>query len=158
VIFFEQRFAAYLTWGKGIIHCSDKLDSTAMFQNNYSIKSLSRALVQHFAALINHYEAQFYISHYKAQDSVQLEHLFFPSLASSTNKIVPLATIIVVTSLISLYYYLNISYSRFIILNTEIKWNLKSDKNETTKSITALILSSVSLTGITVCTIITDIN
>ena len=36
-----------------------------------------------------------------------------------TNNIAPLATIVVVTSLITLYYYLKISYSRFIILNTE---------------------------------------
>jgi hypothetical protein len=33
----------------------------------------------------------------------------------------PLATIVVVTSLITLYYYLKISYSRFLILNTELK-------------------------------------
>ena len=37
-----------------------------------------------------------------------------------TNNITPLATIVVVTSLIALYYYLKISYSRFIILNTEL--------------------------------------
>ena len=54
----------------------------------------------------------------------------------------------VVTSLITLYYYLNISYSSFIILNTEPKWTLKFHKNKSTKSITALILSSASLTGI----------
>ena len=33
----------------------------------------------------------------------------------------PLATTVVVTSLITLYYYLKISYSRFIILSTESK-------------------------------------
>jgi NADH-ubiquinone oxidoreductase chain 2 len=37
------------------------------------------------------------------------------------NNIAPLATVVVVTSLITLYYYLKISYSRFIILNTEPK-------------------------------------
>jgi len=57
-----------------------------------------------------------------------------------TNNSAPLATIVVVTSLITLYeYYLKISYSRFIILNTEPKWNLKFHKNKSTKSTWALI-------------------
>jgi NADH-ubiquinone oxidoreductase chain 2 len=38
-----------------------------------------------------------------------------------TNNIAPLATIVVVTLLITLYYYLKISYSGFITLNTEPK-------------------------------------
>ena len=70
-----------------------------------------------------------------------------------TNNMAPLATVVVVTSLITLYYYLKISYSSFIILNTEPKWNLKSNKNKSTKRIWALILSSISLTGIAACTI-----
>ena len=41
--------------------------------------------------------------------------------AINTNNIAPLATIVVVTSLITLYYYLKTSYSIFIILNTEPK-------------------------------------
>jgi len=59
-----------------------------------------------------------------------------------TNDTAPLATIVAVTSLITLHYYLKISYPRFIILNTEPKWNLKSHKNKITKRIIALILSS----------------
>nr|YP_009351781.1 NADH dehydrogenase subunit 2 [Atlantitermes oculatissimus]AQP28350.1 NADH dehydrogenase subunit 2 [Atlantitermes sp. D TB-2017]AQP30661.1 NADH dehydrogenase subunit 2 [Atlantitermes oculatissimus] len=78
--------------------------------------------------------------------------------AMITNNMAPLATIVVVTSLITLYYYLKISYSSFMILNTEPKWNLKSNKNEMTKSTTAVILSSISLTGMVMCTIITNIN
>nr|AQP28917.1 NADH dehydrogenase subunit 2 [Dicuspiditermes sp. 2 TB-2017] len=74
------------------------------------------------------------------------------------NNMAPLATIVVVTSLITLYYYLKISYSSFLILNTEPKWNLKSNKNNPTKNISALILSSISLMGMAVCTIITNIN
>nr|URH16697.1 NADH dehydrogenase subunit 2 [Subulitermes sp. 1-1 SH-2021a] len=74
------------------------------------------------------------------------------------NHMAPLATIVVVTSLITLYYYLKISYSSFMILNTEPKWNLKSNKNETTKNMTAVILSSISLTGMVMCTIISNIN
>nr|AQP29680.1 NADH dehydrogenase subunit 2 [Coatitermes sp. 2 TB-2017] len=75
-----------------------------------------------------------------------------------TNNMVPLATIVVVTSLITLYYYLKISYSSFMILNTEPKWNLKSNKNEIMKNMTAITLSSISLTGMVMCTIIANIN
>lgn len=75
-----------------------------------------------------------------------------------TNNIAPLATIVVVTSLITLYYYLKISYSRFIILNTEPKWNLKNHKNTMANNTRAIILSSISLMGIAACTIITNIN
>nr|AQP28878.1 NADH dehydrogenase subunit 2 [Hospitalitermes hospitalis] len=78
--------------------------------------------------------------------------------AMITNSMAPLATIVVVTSLITLYYYLKISYSSFMILSVEPKWNLKSHKNETTKNITAVALSSISLTGMAICTIITNIN
>jgi len=75
-----------------------------------------------------------------------------------TNNIAPLATVVVVTSLITLYYYLKISYSSFIILNTEPKWNLKFHKNKSTKNIRALALSTISLTGIAACSIISNIN
>nr|APU93535.1 NADH dehydrogenase subunit 2 [Sphaerotermes sp. A TB-2017] len=74
------------------------------------------------------------------------------------NNLTPLATIVVVTSLITLYYYLKISYSSFLILNTEPKWNMKSNKNSMTKNISAMFLSSISLTGMALCTIITNIN
>nr|YP_009350377.1 NADH dehydrogenase subunit 2 [Nasutitermes graveolus]AQP26962.1 NADH dehydrogenase subunit 2 [Nasutitermes graveolus] len=74
------------------------------------------------------------------------------------NNMAPLATIVVVTSLITLYYYLKISYSSFMILNTEPKWNFKSNKPETMKNMTAVILSSISLTGMVICTIIANIN
>nr|WHM51836.1 NADH dehydrogenase subunit 2 [Cahuallitermes intermedius] len=78
--------------------------------------------------------------------------------AMITNNMAPLATIMVVTSLITLYYYLKISYSSFMILNTEPKWNLKFHKNKSTKNISAMVLSSISLTGMAACTIISNIN
>nr|WMY24079.1 NADH dehydrogenase subunit 2 [Malagasitermes milloti] len=78
--------------------------------------------------------------------------------AMITNNMAPLATIVVVTSLITLYYYLKISYSSFMILNTEPKWNLKSHKTETTKNMMAVALASISLTGMIICTAITNIN
>nr|QXT44388.1 NADH dehydrogenase subunit 2 [Astalotermes cf. brevior CMRT056] len=74
------------------------------------------------------------------------------------NNMAPLAVIVVVTSLITLYYYLKISYSSFMILNTEPKWNTKSAKNSTSKNISAMVLSSVSLMGMMACTVITNIN
>nr|QXT44557.1 NADH dehydrogenase subunit 2 [Ruptitermes franciscoi] len=74
------------------------------------------------------------------------------------NNMIPLATIVVVTSLITLYYYLKISYSSFLILNTEPKWNMKSHKNKSIKSTSAVILSSISLMGMLACTLIANIN
>nr|QXT44128.1 NADH dehydrogenase subunit 2 [Labidotermes celisi] len=78
--------------------------------------------------------------------------------AMITNNMTPLAVMVVVMSLVTLYYYLKISYSSFLILNTEPKWNMKSYKSNMTKNISALALSSISLTGMVVCTIITNIN
>nr|AQP27693.1 NADH dehydrogenase subunit 2 [Microcerotermes crassus] len=78
--------------------------------------------------------------------------------AMIANNMAPLATVVVVTSLITLYYYLKISYSSFVILNTEPKWNLKLHKNKPTKNLSAMILSSISLTGMAACTIISNIN
>nr|QZK21961.1 NADH dehydrogenase subunit 2 [Amitermes sp. QLD_104] len=78
--------------------------------------------------------------------------------AMIANNLTPLATIVVVTSLITLYYYLKISYSSFMILSTEPKWNVSIHKNTPIKNISALILSSISLMGMAACTIITNIN
>nr|QZK22143.1 NADH dehydrogenase subunit 2 [Amitermes sp. QLD_257]QZK22156.1 NADH dehydrogenase subunit 2 [Amitermes sp. QLD_262] len=78
--------------------------------------------------------------------------------AMIANNMTPLATIVVVTSLITLYYYLKISYSSFMILSTEPKWNVSIQKNTPTKIISALILSSISLMGMAACTIISNIN
>nr|QZK21363.1 NADH dehydrogenase subunit 2 [Amitermes sp. ANIC 0105] len=78
--------------------------------------------------------------------------------AMIANNMAPLATIVVVTSLITLYYYLKISYSSFMILSTEPKWNMSIHKNAPIKNFSALILSSISLMGMAACTIITNIN
>nr|URH16723.1 NADH dehydrogenase subunit 2 [Dentispicotermes sp. n. 2 SH-2021a] len=83
---------------------------------------------------------------------------WFVIQAMIANSMAPLATVVVVTSLITLYYYLKISYSSFMILNTEPKWNLMSHKINTSKKISALILSSISLLGMAACTIVTNIN
>nr|YP_009250675.1 NADH dehydrogenase subunit 2 [Heterotermes tenuior]AMX23004.1 NADH dehydrogenase subunit 2 [Heterotermes tenuior] len=78
--------------------------------------------------------------------------------AMTTNELIPMAVIMVITSLITLYYYLKISYSSFMILNTEPKWNIQLQKNSLTKNISAMILSSISLTGAAMCTIIISTN
>nr|QZK21467.1 NADH dehydrogenase subunit 2 [Amitermes sp. ANIC 0463] len=78
--------------------------------------------------------------------------------AMIANNMAPLATIVVMTSLITLYYYLKISYSSFMILSTEPKWNVSIHKNTPIKNISALILSSISLMGMAACTIISNIN
>nr|WHM51602.1 NADH dehydrogenase subunit 2 [Termitinae sp.] len=78
--------------------------------------------------------------------------------AMITNNMGPLATVVVVTSLITLYYYLKISYSSFLILSAEPKWNLKFQKNKSTKIIGAMALSSISLMGMAACAIIANIN
>nr|AMX22874.1 NADH dehydrogenase subunit 2 [Coptotermes travians] len=78
--------------------------------------------------------------------------------AMTMNKLMPMAALMVITSLITLYYYLKISYSSFMILTTEPKWNNQSHKNKMTKSISAMILSSISLTGAMLCTIIISTN
>nr|YP_009351417.1 NADH dehydrogenase subunit 2 [Anoplotermes janus]AQP29552.1 NADH dehydrogenase subunit 2 [Anoplotermes janus]AQP29706.1 NADH dehydrogenase subunit 2 [Anoplotermes janus] len=75
-----------------------------------------------------------------------------------TNNMIPLATIVVVTSLITLYYYLKIAYSSFLILNTEPKWNMMYHKNSSTSNLSAVVLSSISLMGMLACTLITNIN
>nr|AQP28261.1 NADH dehydrogenase subunit 2 [Anoplotermes group sp. Q TB-2017] len=78
--------------------------------------------------------------------------------AMITNNMTPLATIVVVTSLITLYYYLKISYSSFMILCTEPKWNMKFNKNKEMSNASAVILSSISLMGMLACTLIVSIN
>nr|WNL53926.1 NADH dehydrogenase subunit 2 [Coptotermes truncatus] len=78
--------------------------------------------------------------------------------AMTTNGLMPMAIMMVIASLITLYYYLKISYSSFMILTTEPKWNNQSHKNKMTKNTSAMLLSSISLTGAMLCTIITSTN
>nr|WGO58211.1 NADH dehydrogenase subunit 2 [Blattella foliolata] len=58
-------------------------------------------------------------------------------------------TIMIVLSLITLYYYLRISYSSFMILHSEPSWNIQIHKNK--MMLTTLILSSLSMLGLTLC-------
>nr|URX53720.1 NADH dehydrogenase subunit 2 [Postelectrotermes sp. 2 AB-2022a] len=66
-------------------------------------------------------------------------------------------TMMVTTSLATLYYYLRMCYSSFIILHEEVKWGTWTHKenNITTYSV---LLSSMSMMGLTMCTMITNFN
>nr|AVN67399.1 NADH dehydrogenase subunit 2 [Elliptorhina javanica] len=67
------------------------------------------------------------------------------------NHISVLTLLIIVISLITLYYYLRISYSSFLIVSSEQSWNKSSD--EFSKSLLfSLILSMMSIIGLILCT------
>nr|UQJ75079.1 NADH dehydrogenase subunit 2 [Incisitermes schwarzi] len=66
-------------------------------------------------------------------------------------------TTMVVASLATLYYYLRVCYSSFMILHEEVKWGVKMySQNKTIMH--GVILSSMSMMGLIVCTMITNIN
>nr|YP_010946817.1 NADH dehydrogenase subunit 2 [Rhabdoblatta atra]WGO57574.1 NADH dehydrogenase subunit 2 [Rhabdoblatta atra] len=60
-------------------------------------------------------------------------------------------SIMVVFSLITLYYYLRISYSAFIILNSEPSWSFKNNENKKTMLI-SLTFTSISMLGLIIST------
>nr|YP_010620941.1 NADH dehydrogenase subunit 2 [Catara rugosicollis]WAX39285.1 NADH dehydrogenase subunit 2 [Catara rugosicollis] len=61
----------------------------------------------------------------------------------------------VVMSLMTLYYYLRLCYASFMILNVEPKWNVQFNKNN--KIIIVMILSSISMLGLLLCTLAVSI-
>nr|QWL25008.1 NADH dehydrogenase subunit 2 [Cryptotermes brevis] len=66
-------------------------------------------------------------------------------------------TVMVITSLATLYYYLRMCYSSFIILHNETKWNPLMHKANKT-SMHSIVLASMSMMGLIVCTMIVSIN
>lgn len=71
-----------------------------------------------------------------------------------TNDIRTTATIIVLISVVTLYYYIRISYSSLIILHSETKWLIAQPTNKIPKYI--ILLTSVSVIGLIISeTIIT---
>lgn len=71
------------------------------------------------------------------------------------NEINFLISLIVIISLITLYYYLRICYASFIILYAEPKWNIQFYNNKIL--LTSRILSSISILGLVLCTIAINI-
>jgi NADH-ubiquinone oxidoreductase chain 2 len=66
-------------------------------------------------------------------------------------------TIMVVASLTTLYYYLRVCYSRFMILYDSPKW-IPQNHSENKIIIYRVILTSASITGLLLCTMATNIN
>nr|AVN67722.1 NADH dehydrogenase subunit 2 [Eurycotis floridana] len=71
------------------------------------------------------------------------------------NNMNMITSFMVVMSLITLYYYLRMCYSSFIMLHMEPKWNIQFHKNNGIIYI-GMILSSVSMLGLVLCTLITN--
>nr|WGO58068.1 NADH dehydrogenase subunit 2 [Rhabdoblatta omei] len=67
------------------------------------------------------------------------------------NWSMPIVSIMVISSLITLYYYLRISYSAFIILNTEPCWIYKNNEN-TKIMIISFLLMTLSMLGLIIST------
>nr|URX52650.1 NADH dehydrogenase subunit 2 [Kalotermes hilli] len=63
--------------------------------------------------------------------------------------------VMVTMSLITLYYYLRMCYSSFLMLHEEPKWNTKIQPDSKT-IMYSVMLSTLSLTGLTVCTVFTS--
>nr|URX52994.1 NADH dehydrogenase subunit 2 [Glyptotermes sp. 8 AB-2022a]URX53007.1 NADH dehydrogenase subunit 2 [Glyptotermes sp. 8 AB-2022a] len=74
-----------------------------------------------------------------------------------TNNMGFMMTVMVVTSLITLYYYLRVCYSSFIILYEEMKWSMWSTTNNK-NVLYATMLSSTSMMGLLICTLTININ
>nr|WGO58081.1 NADH dehydrogenase subunit 2 [Rhabdoblatta orlovi] len=68
-----------------------------------------------------------------------------------TNWSMTIVSIMVISSLITLYYYLRISYSAFIILNTEPSWIFKNNEN-TKIMIISFLLMTLSMLGLIIST------
>nr|URX53707.1 NADH dehydrogenase subunit 2 [Kalotermitidae sp. 2 AB-2022a] len=74
-----------------------------------------------------------------------------------TNNLGFTMTMMVLASLMTLYYYLRMCYSSFIILHDDPKWVLWTHK-ENKIIIYSIILSSVSMMGLIVCTMTINVN
>nr|YP_010946479.1 NADH dehydrogenase subunit 2 [Cyrtonotula maculosa]WGO57197.1 NADH dehydrogenase subunit 2 [Cyrtonotula maculosa] len=66
-------------------------------------------------------------------------------------------SIMVISSLITLYYYLRISYSAFIILSEEPSWNFKGNENSSIMIISFFFMS-FSMLGLIISTIFINIS
>nr|URX53486.1 NADH dehydrogenase subunit 2 [Longicaputermes sinaicus] len=74
-----------------------------------------------------------------------------------TNNLEFIMTTMVVMSLATLYYYLRVCYSSFIISYSEPKWNTQSHMNNKT-ILHSVLLSAASLMGLSLCTMVINTN
>nr|URX53293.1 NADH dehydrogenase subunit 2 [Neotermes sp. 1 AB-2022a] len=75
----------------------------------------------------------------------------------SNNLMTFIMTVMVILSLTTLYYYLQMCYSSFLILHSEVKWNLWPHRSITMMTYSTM-LASTSLMGLIMCTMIININ
>nr|URX53668.1 NADH dehydrogenase subunit 2 [Postelectrotermes sp. 1 AB-2022a]URX53733.1 NADH dehydrogenase subunit 2 [Postelectrotermes sp. 1 AB-2022a] len=73
------------------------------------------------------------------------------------NNLSFIMTVMVVASLMTLYYYLRMCYSSFIILHENAKWGMKIHK-ENKIIMYSVVLSSLSMMGLIMCTMTVNIN
>nr|WHM51927.1 NADH dehydrogenase subunit 2 [Anacanthotermes sp. A MLW-2022a] len=76
--------------------------------------------------------------------------------AMINNSMTAVATIMVTMSVMTLYYYLRMCYSSFMILHDEPKWNTKSYTNNKMTGY-SVMLSSMSTMGLALCTTLINI-
>nr|WHM51823.1 NADH dehydrogenase subunit 2 [Cryptotermes bracketti] len=77
--------------------------------------------------------------------------------AMVSNNMSAIMTMMVMMSLVTLYYYLRMCYSSFVTLHDETKWGPPLVKLNKTVA-RGVILSSVSMMGLIMCTMATNIN
>nr|URH16489.1 NADH dehydrogenase subunit 2 [Neotermes castaneus] len=75
----------------------------------------------------------------------------------TNNLMTFIMTTMVVMSLVTLYYYLRMCYSSFMILHSEVKWSFWSSQGNKI-IVYGIMLSSTSMLGLTVCTMMTNIS
>nr|YP_010826799.1 NADH dehydrogenase subunit 2 [Porotermes planiceps]UYX57316.1 NADH dehydrogenase subunit 2 [Porotermes planiceps]WHM51953.1 NADH dehydrogenase subunit 2 [Porotermes planiceps] len=66
-------------------------------------------------------------------------------------------TIMVIMSIVTLYYYLRMCYSSFMILHNEVKWGKKTFMSNK-KNAYSMIMASMSTLGLVLCTTIFNIS
>nr|URX52642.1 NADH dehydrogenase subunit 2 [Neotermes luykxi] len=71
------------------------------------------------------------------------------------NDLSPIMVMMVMMSLVTLYYYLRICYSSFLILQDRLKWGVLPYKEDTIVMY-ATLLSSFSMMGLAACTMIAN--
>nr|UQJ75209.1 NADH dehydrogenase subunit 2 [Allotermes cf. paradoxus] len=74
-----------------------------------------------------------------------------------TNELNFIMTLMVVMSLATLYYYLRMCYSSFMILHEDTKWGVQINKGSMIITY-SMILSSMSAMGLIVCTTLVNIS
>nr|WGO58016.1 NADH dehydrogenase subunit 2 [Rhabdoblattella disparis] len=72
------------------------------------------------------------------------------------NKLLLMVSLMVILSLITLYYYLRLSYSAFMILNNEPSW-IKNFSTNLMLSWMSILFCSISSMGLILCTILNNI-